>query len=206
MTKKFAGIWTGWWMKRLSKIQHNKDIPVYKCVNKWASDCFFLCSYIPDLFRHPQPLFIIISPDFSLMWRRRLLGDFSREPSLWTNGTRLPNIVPFKRQTLLKEFDHNNSRVLTHNRHLSVICAAFLWSVPIDKARVDVLDHIRNLLGQFIIWHALTNAEGYVLWRNHARSMSVVANENNVTLFREENCKMRLLAIKYSIKFEEKIN
>ena len=40
--------------------------------------------------------------------------------------------------------------------NLSVICAAFLRSVPIDKARVDVLDHIRNLLGQFIIWHALT--------------------------------------------------
>jgi hypothetical protein len=40
-----------------------------------------------------------------------------------------------------------------------------------------------------------------------ARSMSVVANENNdVTLFREVNCKMRLLAIKYSIEFEEKIN
>ena len=37
--------------------------------------------------------------------------------------------------------------------------------------------------------------------------MSVVANENNdVTLFREVNCKMRLFAIKYSIKFEEKIN
>jgi hypothetical protein len=35
--------------------------------------------------------------------------------------------------------------------------------------------------------------------------MSVVANENNVTLFREVNGKMRLLAIKYSIKFEEKI-
>jgi hypothetical protein len=46
-----------------------------------------------------------------------------------------------------------------------------------------VLDHIRNLLGRFIIWHALTNAEGYVLWRNRDRSMSVVANENNdVTL------------------------
>ena len=35
--------------------------------------------------------------------------------------------------------------------NLSVICAAFLSSVPIDKVRVDVLDHIRNLLGQFII-------------------------------------------------------
>jgi hypothetical protein len=90
---------------------------------------------------------------------------------------------------------------------LSVICAAFLWSVPIDKAKVDVLDHIINLLGQFIISHALTNAEGYVLWRNRARSMSVVANENNdVTLFREVNCKMRLFAMKYSIEFEEKIN
>jgi hypothetical protein len=41
---------------------------------------------------------------------------------------------------------------------LSVICAAFLWSVPIDKAKVDVLGHIWNLSGQFIIWHALTNA------------------------------------------------
>jgi hypothetical protein len=90
---------------------------------------------------------------------------------------------------------------------LSVICAAFLWSVPIDKTRLDVLDHIRNLLGQFIIWHALTNADGYVLWRNRARSMSVVANENNdVTMFREVNCKMRLFAMKYSIEFEEKIN
>jgi hypothetical protein len=89
---------------------------------------------------------------------------------------------------------------------LSVICAAFLWSVPIDKARVDVLHHIRNILGQFIIWHALTNAEGYVLWRNRARSMSVVATENNdITLFREVNCKMRLFAMKYSIEFEEKI-
>ena len=90
--------------------------------------------------------------------------------------------------------------------YLSVIRAAFLWSVPIDKARVDVLDHIRNLLGQFIIWHALTNVEGYVLWRNHARSMSVVTNENIVMLFREVNCKIRLFAMKYSIKFEEKIN
>jgi hypothetical protein len=91
--------------------------------------------------------------------------------------------------------------------YISVICAAFLWSVPIDKARVNVLDHIRNLLGQFIIWHALTNAERYVLWCNRARSMSVVANENNdVTLFREVNCKMRLFAMKYSIEFEEKIN
>jgi hypothetical protein len=37
--------------------------------------------------------------------------------------------------------------------------------------------------------------------------MSVVANENNdVTLFREVNCKMRLFAMKYSIEFEEKIN
>ena len=34
-----------------------------------------------------------------------------------------------------------------------------LWSVPIDKARVDVLDYIRKVLGQFIIWHALNNAE-----------------------------------------------
>jgi hypothetical protein len=86
---------------------------------------------------------------------------------------------------------------------LSVICAAFLWSVPIDKARVDVLDHIRNLVGQFIFWHALTNEEGCVLWCNHARSMSVVANENNVTLCREVNCKMRLLAIEYSIKLNQ---
>ena len=91
--------------------------------------------------------------------------------------------------------------------YLSSICAAFLWNMPIDKARVDVLDHIRNLLGPFIIWHALTNAEGYVLWPNRARSMSVVANENNdVTLFLEVNCKMRLFAMKYSIEFEEKIN
>jgi hypothetical protein len=90
---------------------------------------------------------------------------------------------------------------------LSVICAAFHGSVLIDKARVDVLDHIRNLLGQFIIWHALTNAEGYVLWHNRARSMSVVSNENNdVTMFREVNCKMQLYAMKYSIEFEEKIN
>ena len=37
--------------------------------------------------------------------------------------------------------------------------------------------------------------------------MSVVANENNdVTLFWEVNCKMRLFAMKYSIEFEEKIN
>ena len=37
--------------------------------------------------------------------------------------------------------------------------------------------------------------------------MSVIANENNdVTLFREVNCKMRLFAMKYSIEFEEKIN
>jgi hypothetical protein len=37
--------------------------------------------------------------------------------------------------------------------------------------------------------------------------MSVVANKNNgVTLFREVNCKMWLFAMKYSIKFEEKIN
>jgi hypothetical protein len=36
--------------------------------------------------------------------------------------------------------------------------------------------------------------------------MSVVANENNdVTLFWEVNCKMRLFAMKYSIEFEEKI-
>jgi hypothetical protein len=35
--------------------------------------------------------------------------------------------------------------------------------VPIDKARVDVLDHIRNLVGQFVFWHALTNEEGCVL-------------------------------------------
>ena len=35
--------------------------------------------------------------------------------------------------------------------------------------------------------------------------MSVFANENNdVTLFREVNCKMRLFAMKYSIEFEEK--
>ena len=47
--------------------------------------------------------------------------------------------------------------------YLSVSCASFLWSVPIDKARVDVLDHIWNLLSQFIIWHGLINAEGYVL-------------------------------------------
>ena len=80
-------------------------------------------------------------------------------------------------------------------------------SVPIDKASVDVLDHIRNWLGQFIIWHALTHVEGYVLWRNRGRSMSVVANENNdATMFREVNCKMRLFAMKYSIEFEEKIN
>ena len=58
-----------------------------------------------------------------------------------------------------------------------VICAAFLWSVPIDKARVDVLDHISNVLGQFIIWHALTNVEWYILWRNHARLPS---RHNNV--------------------------
>ena len=93
--------------------------------------------------------------------------------------------------------------------YLSVICAEFLWNVTIDKARVDVLNHIRNLLGQFIIWHLLTNAEGYVLWRTRARSMlvAIVANENNgVTLFREVNCKMRLLEMKYSIEFEEKIN
>jgi hypothetical protein len=91
--------------------------------------------------------------------------------------------------------------------YILVFCAAFLWSVPIDKARVDVLDRIKNLLGQFIIWHALTNAEGYVLWCIRARSMSVVANENNdVTLFWEVNCKMRLFAMKYSIEFEEKIN
>ena len=64
-----------------------------------------------------------------------------------------------------------------------------------------------KLLGQFIISHVLTNTEGYVLWRNRARSMSVVANENNdVTMFREVNCKMRLFAMKYSIEFEEKIN
>jgi hypothetical protein len=62
----------------------------------------------------------------------------------------------------------------------------------------------RNLLGQFIIWHALTNAEGYVLWHNCARSMSVITNENNdVTMFREVNWKMRLFAMKYSIEFEE---
>ena len=37
--------------------------------------------------------------------------------------------------------------------------------------------------------------------------MSVVANENNdVTLFREVNCKMWLLAMNYPIEFEEKIN
>jgi hypothetical protein len=40
---------------------------------------------------------------------------------------------------------------------------------------------------------------------NRASSMSIVANENNVTLFREVNCKMRLFAMKYSIEFEEKI-
>ena len=88
---------------------------------------------------------------------------------------------------------------------LLVICASFLWSVPIDKATVDVLEHIWHLLGQFIIWHALTNAEGYVLWHYHARPMPVVANENNVTLFREVYCKMRLFAIKYSINLEEKM-
>ena len=97
--------------------------------------------------------------------------------------------------------------ILDNKQHLLVICAAFFWSVRIDKARVDVLDHIRNLLGQFIIWHALTNAEGYVLWCNRSRSISIVANENNdVTMFREVNCKMRLFAMKYSIEFEEKIN
>ena len=79
--------------------------------------------------------------------------------------------------------------------------------MPIEKARVDVLDHIRKLLGQFIISHALTNAEGYILRPNRARSMSVVANENNdVTMFREVNCKMRLFAMKYSIEFEDKLN
>ena len=88
---------------------------------------------------------------------------------------------------------------------LSVICASFLWSVPIDEVKVDVLDHIWNLLSQFIIWHALTNAKGYVLWHYRARPMSVVASENNVTLFREVYCKMRFFAIKYSIKFKEKI-
>ena len=37
--------------------------------------------------------------------------------------------------------------------------------------------------------------------------MSVVANENNdVMMFQEVNCKMRLFAMKYSIEFEEKIN
>jgi hypothetical protein len=36
--------------------------------------------------------------------------------------------------------------------------------------------------------------------------MSVVPNENNVTLFREIYRKMGLFEIKYSIKFEEKIN
>ena len=35
---------------------------------------------------------------------------------------------------------------------------------------------------------------------------SVFANENNdVTMFREVNCKMQLFAMKYSIEFEEKI-
>jgi hypothetical protein len=87
---------------------------------------------------------------------------------------------------------------------LSVICASFLWSVPIDKAKVDVLGHIWNLSGQFIIWHALTNAEGYVLWHYHARPMSVVPNENNVTLLREIYRKMGLFELKYSIKFEKK--
>ena len=46
---------------------------------------------------------------------------------------------------------NKNSGMTTLYVNLSVICAAFLQSVPIDKARVDVLDHIRNLLGQFII-------------------------------------------------------
>ena len=101
----------------------------------------------------------------------------------------------------------SNRKILEKDKlytSLSVICASFLWSVPIDEVKVDVLDHIWNLSGQFIIWHALTNAEGYVLWHYHARPMPVVANENNVTLFREVYCKMRLFAIKYSIKFKEK--
>jgi hypothetical protein len=42
---------------------------------------------------------------------------------------------------------------------------------------------------------------------DNPHNLAVVSNENNdVTMFREVNCKMQLFAMKYSIEFEEKIN
>ena len=129
---------------------------------------------------------------------------------LWYRTEKLLNGLLFSLFLKIINFIFSDNSIFwqyTYIVYLSLFCATFLWSVLIDKARVDVLDHIRHLLGQFIIWHALTNAEGYVLWCNRASSVSVFANKNNdVTLFREVNCKMRLFAMKYSIEFEEKIN
>jgi hypothetical protein len=118
------------------------------------------------------------------------------------NDTHMMKISIFwgrKVETLIKIIEELNKTRIVHGSHvLSKIKTK--WGMLEE----DLPNIILAKFASFdMCWS--TRKDMYCLRHNHARPMSVVANENNVTLFREVYCKMRLFAIKYSIKFEEKL-